>query len=795
LITTEGHHSDIENRVPFLGGRSFLHVALGAAAVFVTYFFAARLSLALISPSSGVAVFWPAAGVASGLIIALGPTSRLPVALGVMPATIAANLLGDSNLPASIIFAVCNAAEPLLIGWLVKSYLSENPALDSLRNVLGLLAATAIGTAVSGIGGTAGYIIFHNLGASAPEIWFAWFASDALGVVTVAPVIIGLITMAQSLPQKRELLEGLVALVAIALVSTLGFSSPTEHWFTILPVSLVLPVAFWVAARCPPVFAASAAFIVAFAAVWTITFGLGRLGDAAIPLTDRVLAAQSALLAMSSALLLLAALFQERRRAEAALKEGKDRFRRLLGALPAAIHTTDTSGRITYCNKAAVEMWGLSPELDKDKCSDLGRLYYPDGTLMPVDLCPTKLCLTEGRAIPGREALFERPDGRRIPIIPYPAPLLDELGAVVGVVSMKLDITERKKAEAALADRNAQLALARKVALVGSHTYDFVTGITELSPGSAAIYGLPEGTAELSWEECRARVHAGDLEQVEKELQRALGEQRREFVSEFRIARADNSEVRWIEARSTVSYDSAGRPLRLAGVSIDVTERKRSEDQQALLNSELDHRVKNVLACVTAIALHASESSKSRDDFLDALNGRIRSLANTHILLSQSRWQGVDLAELVRTELAPCKSNDNTIIEGPSLSVAAEAAQTVAMVLHELATNAAKYGAHSNCSGQISVRWRRQSNGSERRGLVLEWRETGGPPVRTPDAFGHGTSVIRELIPYELGGTVDYVLAPDGVRCKLEIPAPWLSMGTRQHAALNRADEQLDQAS
>jgi two-component sensor histidine kinase len=117
------------------------------------------------------------------------------------------------------------------------------------------------------------------------------------------------------------------------------------------------------------------------------------------------------------------------------------------------------------------------------------------------------------------------------------------------------------------------------------------------------------------------------------------------------------------------------------------------------------------------------------------------------------------------------------------------------MVIHELATNAAKYGAHSNCNGQISVRWRSQSNGSERRGLVLEWRETGGPLVRTPHAFGHGTNVIRELIPYELGGTVDYVLAPDGVRCKLEIPAPWLSIGTRQHAALNRADAQLYQGS
>jgi hypothetical protein len=106
--------------------------------------------------------------------------------------------------------------------------------------------------------------------------------------------------MAQSLPEKSELLEGLVALVAIALVSILGFSSPTEQWFTILPISLVLPMAFWVAARCPPVFAASAALIVAFAAVWTITFGIGRLGDAAVPLTDRVLAAQVALVAMSS---------------------------------------------------------------------------------------------------------------------------------------------------------------------------------------------------------------------------------------------------------------------------------------------------------------------------------------------------------------------------------------------------------------------------------------------------------------------------------------------------------------
>ena len=152
--------------------------------------------------------------------------------------------------------------------------------------------------------------------------------------------------------------------------------------------------------------------------------------------------------------------YHERKRTEAA--GGERKLRELLGALPAAIHTTDTAGRITYCNKAAVDLWGVTPELGKDKCSDLGRLYYPDGTLMPVDVCPTKLCLMERRAVQGREALFERPDGRRIPIIPYPVPLTDEEGKVVGVVSMKLDISERKKAELALAERNIQLALARE---------------------------------------------------------------------------------------------------------------------------------------------------------------------------------------------------------------------------------------------------------------------------------------------------------------------------------------------
>jgi two-component sensor histidine kinase len=255
---------------------------------------------------------------------------------------------------------------------------------------------------------------------------------------------------------------------------------------------------------------------------------------------------------------------------------------------------------------------------------------------------------------------------------------------------------------------------------------------------------------------------------------RAFKEGRRELVNEFRYVRP-GGEVRWVEARSLVTYGEGGRAERMTGVYIDVTERRKNEDQKSLLIAELDHRVKNVLACVAAVAQRSRECSKSTDEFFDMLNGRLNSLANAHALLSRSRWEGVGLGELVRGELAFYAKEGSAHIEGPDIELAAEATQPVAMVLHELATNAAKYGALSNGRGRVQVRWRRPSNRRLGGKLVLEWRETDGPLVAEPHANGYGTSVIRDLIPYELGGAVDYVLARQGARCKVEIPARWLN--------------------
>jgi PAS domain S-box-containing protein len=355
------------------------------------------------------------------------------------------------------------------------------------------------------------------------------------------------------------------------------------------------------------------------------------------------------------------------------------------------------------------------------------------------------------------------------------------LGQPVRRIGANIDVTERKLAEQALAERNIQLTLAAKSGLVGTYAYDADTEIMQISDGYAAIHGFPEGTTEIARSECLAGVHPDDLGRVEQVRSEAFRECRREYSGEYRIIRP-GGELRWVEMRCFLSFSGAGKPHRVVGVSIDITERKRVEEQQRILLAELDHRVKNTLSTVSAVVSHTWQGSISVADFVAALDGRIRSMTTTHELLSSSRWEGVSLAELVRRELAPYATPNNTEINGPGVLLKPEAAQAMAMVLHELATNAAKYGALSTKNGRVSIRWDRYLNGRPRSHLALEWQELGGPHVVALGKSSYGTSTIRDLIPYEFGGTVDLVLAPEGVQCRLELPAEWLANDRRPYS-------------
>jgi two-component sensor histidine kinase len=174
-------------------------------------------------------------------------------------------------------------------------------------------------------------------------------------------------------------------------------------------------------------------------------------------------------------------------------------------------------------------------------------------------------------------------------------------------------------------------------------------------------------------------------------------------------------------------------------------------------------------------------ASSSMEHFVAALDGRIRSMASTHELLSHRRWLGIPLAELVRRELAPYTTGANTEIGGPEVMLSAEAGQTMATVLHELVTNAAKYGALSVPSGRVSIAWRVSRNASTGNRLIFTWRETGGPMVTPPRNSSYGMQVIRELVPYELCGTIDHVFAREGVRCHVEVPLAGSGAFSSQH--------------
>jgi PAS domain S-box-containing protein len=1120
----------------------------------VAYFVAARLSLALLLNGDGVALFWPAAGIAAGALIALGRRARVPVTLGVLGATVGANLLGDRNLLAGITFAFSHAAEACLVAGLIKHQFGADFRLESLRAVLGLFVAAAAGPAISGVVATIGFVLFHSSDAAALAIWLNWFFADAIGIIIVAPLLIGLGGLRVNPPHRWELAQGTLTLVALAIVSVLAFACPTHYWYTVLPLALLLPVLL--AAHCRPVFAAAAVLILGFSVVWAATFGVGDLGASA-SFDDRAYAARATLLALTTCTLVLAALFAERRHSEATLTDSNERLqlaldgaelgvwsldaqsgrfesdtrdrqihgfradapprtlfearpyihpddlpnldaafatamrlgssckveyrlapatagperwvavegtvmlsatgqpvrwlgvtrditerkraedklekserdiRRLLQALPAAIYMTDAAGHITYCNAAAEALWGLKPELGKTRFCGSLRLYRADGTPLPHAECPTALALRERTPVRGAEATLERPDGRRVPIIAFPTPLFDSCGTLIGAVNMLVDISERKQAEEELAERNTQLALAGMIGLVGTFANDLASGKMHVSAGYATIHGLPEGTLETTREAWRLRVHPDDLPRLELSRQRAMAEGRNEHYAEYRILNADeprwiesrtriyydrdgraqrivganidlterkkteavlkesenrladaltagrvmafewNADTRqsqrsanaalivdesiasasqfirrvhpedcesfkaavrglrpdnpsytlnfrfccadghqvwleetakaeftdtgkllcikgltrditdrkkaedalaertlqlslaakaalvgsyaydletdfmhisegyaalhglqegttvttrrewrsrahrddldritalrkeairkrlseydveyrivrpdgaqrWIESRSLILYDRHGHPQRVVGVNIDVTERKRTEDRQRLLVAELDHRVKNLLSTISAVAGHTMDASSSMQHFVAALDGRIRSMAVTHELLSGHRWQGIPLRELLQRELAPYATNSNTDLRGADLLLGAEAGQTIAMVVHELTTNAAKYGALSTRQGCVCVRWYWSLNGQLPERLIIDWKEVGGPPVKHPSKSNYGASVISEMIAYELAGTANLVFAPEGVRCRLKIPSEWVRKG------------------
>jgi len=290
-----------------------------AAAVSLTYFLAALLSYGLALTSEGLAVFWPASGISSGLLIALGPRTRWPVVSGVIVAVVADHLIMGDPIRVGIAFALSDAAETLVIAGLIERYFGAEFSLDRLRHVLGMLAAAVIGTCVSGVGGVIASVLLQPPTVPILTIWHHWVTSNTIGFIAVAPLLIGLAAASRQWPRSREFVEGLAVLAMLAGMTAVIISLSQERWETVVPIAWLSPMLLWLAARCRPVFAAAGAFIVSVTIVCTTVFSIGHFGDPSLSIDDRILGAQASILVVALSAYILAALFAERRDSEARL--------------------------------------------------------------------------------------------------------------------------------------------------------------------------------------------------------------------------------------------------------------------------------------------------------------------------------------------------------------------------------------------------------------------------------------------------------------------------------------------
>jgi PAS domain S-box-containing protein len=430
----------------------------------------------------------------------------------------------------------------------------------------------------------------------------------------------------------------------------------------------------------------------------------------------------------------------------------------LLEALPVAVYTTDPEGRITFYNDAAAELWGRRPQLGSYWCGSW-RLYWPDGRPLPHGECPMAVALKEGRPVRGVEAIAERPDGSRVRFLPFPTPLRDESGNLVGAINLLMDVGEQHEASLQSA-RLASIVASSDDAII-SKTLD--GRITTWNAGATRIFGYD--ASEIIGQPITKIIPAELRSEEDVILAKLTRGERIDHYETVRVAK----DGRRVDVSITVSplRDKFGRIVGASKIGRDITERKEAEKMQRILTNELVHRIKNTLATVQAIATQSLLRAKSPADFVAGFTGRVEAMAKAHTLLTNRMMQGVNLVELINEQVLLGGSDSRIFCSGPALTLGAQETLHLGLVLHELATNARKFGSLSVPQGRLSIKWQLRTNGA--RDLLLSWTESGGPEVKSPGASGFGSALIEQTMRSH-GGTASLAYNARGIVCEIKLP-------------------------
>jgi len=346
-----------------------------------------------------------------------------------------------------------------------------------------------------------------------------------------------------------------------------------------------------------------------------------------------------------------------------------------------------------------------------------------------------------------------------------------EVKLIEDVAERTWDAVERTRSEAALrkSEERLQLALEASVA-VGAWDWDLKTDLVYSNERFASLFGVDpaRAIAGAPLSEFIKGVHPNDREGAEAALRHAVatGEI---LDAECRTIDRDG-QIHWLLARGRC-YHMAGSPVRFPGIAVDVTERKRAEEHRDLLINELNHRVKNTLATVQSIASQTLRNANSLEDARAALEERLFALSRAHDVLTRENWESAGLKEIVTEALAPYRQERESRleVEGPDVRISPRMALAFAMAVHELATNALKYGALANAIGKIRIAWTMNREGSEPR-LHFTWKESGGPSYEPPKRRGFGTRLIERSLAQDLNGKAVVTFAPTGLVCTVDAP-------------------------
>ncbi|TGR65499.1 PAS domain S-box protein [bacterium M00.F.Ca.ET.194.01.1.1] len=451
------------------------------------------------------------------------------------------------------------------------------------------------------------------------------------------------------------------------------------------------------------------------------------------------------------------------KRMEDRIRENERNLRDLLEALPAAVYTTDADGRITFFNRAAVEMAGRVPALGDEWCVTW-RLFRTDGTFLPHDQCPMAVAIKEDRPIRGEEAIAERPDGTRVPFIPYPTPLHDSEGRLTGAINMLVDISDRKKAEE-FAERLAAIVTFSDDAIVSKDTQGI---IQTWNKGAERLFGY--AAADVIGKPITILIPPERQDEEPEILARIC---RGEHIEHYETVRM-KKDGSLIDVSLTVSplKDGKGQIIGASKIARDITEKRQEERRHLLLINELNHRVKNTLATVQSLASQTFRGERDNHAFRQ-FESRLVALARAHDLLTQESWQGADLHEILNRSLqAVCPDPGRQLeVSGPPCRLNPKLALSLSMAFHELGANATKHGALSVDAGKVAVHWSIDGRG-EGKTLHLTWRELHGPSVTAPEKRGFGSRLLEQALARELNAQVLLSFPESGVNFSLTAPLP-----------------------